>query len=270
MAAFLSSLRVFTELVNAKKMGESTQDQILHLIHVLTKFPPAIRTMFILMQGKSPSPAECAALAQAFFEALKDIIPLEIIEGDEKRSLEGSRLLFGFLLATAKAQRGPEDQPTPYLQSFRTIDLLNAETRQRIAIPVDTSVGLVEEGYYEAHREGGILCWSNGEEPMEARSIDPQTRRLALICGGLHTEVVVLDWGLLAMLLHRGNVQLSFDSPPAFSDINSLAVCCERNGLTVVLPSALPSSRAPALTLDRNCLQAVYVGRQPCGEPGKE
>lgn len=175
MAAFLSSLRIFTDLVNANKIGESTQNQILHLIHVLTKFPPAIRTMFILMQGKSPRPAECAALVQSFFEALKDIIPLEIIAGDEKRIFEGSRWLFGFLLATAKAKSELKDQTTPYLRSFRTIDLLNAETRQPIAIPVQTSIGLVEEGYYEAHREGGILSWSNGEEPIETihKSAEP-------------------------------------------------------------------------------------------------
>lgn len=270
MAAFLSSLRVFTDLVNAEQMGQSTQDHILHLIHVLTKFPPAIRTMFILMQGKSPRPAECAALVQALFEVLKDIIPLEIIEGDDKRSLEGSRLLLGYLLVTAKAQRGPEEELTPYLNSFRTIDLLNAETRQPIANPVETSIGLVEEGYYEAYQEGGILSWSNGEEPMEARSIGQQTRRLTLICGGLQSEVTVLDWGLLDTLLLGNNLQLSFDRQPALPDMNSLAIYCERNGLAIVLPSALPSSQAPVLTLDRDCLQAVYVGRQPCGQPGKE
>lgn len=270
MATFLSSLRVFTELVNAKKMIESLQNHILHLIRVLTRFPPAIRTMFILIQGKLPGPAECAALAQAFFEVLKDIIPLEIIEGDEKRIMEGSRLLFGFLLAVAKAQHGPEDQPTPYIESFRTIDLLNVETRQPISIPVETSVGLVEEGYYEAHREGGILSWSNGEGPMELRPIDPQSRRLALICGGHESEVVVLDWGLLDKLLHGSSFHFAFDRHPAFSDMNSLGVYCEQTGLAVVLPSALPRSQAPALTLDRECLQAVFVGRQPCGDPGKE
>lgn len=270
MAAFLSSLRVFTELVNAKNMDQSTQDQILHLIHELTNFPPAIRAMFILMQGKYPRPAECAALVQALFEVLKGIIPLEIIEGDERRSLEGSRLLLGYLLATAKAQQGPEEQLTPYLNSFRTIDLLNAETRQPIANPVQTSIGLVEEGYYEAYQEGGILSWSNGEEPMEARFIDQQTRRLTLICGGLQSEVTILDWTLHDKLLQGAKLQHSFDRHPALPDMNNLAVYCEQYGLAVVLPSALPSSQAPALTLDRDCLQAVYVGRQPCGEPGKE
>lgn len=270
MAAFLSSFRIFTELVNAKQMGESAQDHILHLIHVLTKSPPAIRSMFILMQGKSPTPADCAALIHAFFETLKDIIPLEIIEGDERRCLEGSRLLFGYLLATAKARSEPEDQPTPYLESFKTIDLLNPETRQPIAIPVGTSIGLVEKGYFEAYREGGILSWSNGEEPVEERFMDQKTRRLALFCCGLQSEVTVLDWGLLNTLLQAGNLRLYSNSPLAFSDMNGLAAYCERNGLAVVLPSALLSSQAPALTLDRDCLQAVYVGRQPCGEPGKE
>lgn len=84
-------------------------------------------------------------------------------------------MTFWILLATAKAKSELEDQTTPYLRSFRTIDLLNAETRQPIAIPVQTSIGLVEEGYYEAHREGGILSWSNGEEPIETihKSAEP-------------------------------------------------------------------------------------------------
>lgn len=269
MAAFLSSFRVFTDLINAKKMDESTQDRILHLIHVISKFPPALRTAHILMQGKSPRPEECAALAQTLFETIKDIVPLELVESNECRVLEGSRLLFGFLIAKAKQLSTLGDSSTPYLHSFSTIDLLNAETRQPVVSPVATSIGLVEEGFYKACREGGILNWPNCEGPLEARPIDEQTQRLVLLHGGLQSDATALDWGLLDRFLEPGTLE-SLDKTQAFSNLSSLVANCECNGLAILSPSALPSSEAPALTLDRDCLNAVYVRRTPCGEPGKE
>lgn len=53
-------------------------------------------------------------------------------------------------------------------------------------------------------------------------------------------------------------------------DVNHLAVLCSRNDLTVVSPRRLASASAPSLTLDRDGLGAVYVGRQPCGNPGQD
>lgn len=53
-------------------------------------------------------------------------------------------------------------------------------------------------------------------------------------------------------------------------DVNYLSVLCSRHDLTVVSPRRLASASAPSLTLDRDGLGAVYVGRQPCGNPGRD
>jgi hypothetical protein len=53
-------------------------------------------------------------------------------------------------------------------------------------------------------------------------------------------------------------------------DVNYLSVLCSRNNLTVVSPRQLAAASPPALTLDRDGLGAVYIGRQPCGNPGQD
>ena len=81
--AFLSSLRVFTDQINAKNTEQRFQNSLLTLIHQSTQFPPAVRAVRILMDGKSPLPNECAAIVQSFTEALRDLVSKKLIENDE-------------------------------------------------------------------------------------------------------------------------------------------------------------------------------------------
>lgn len=99
---FLSTLRVFTHLVANGNMEDTRQDAILHVIHLLTRFPPAVRAAYILMRGETPCLSERAALAQCLHEVLKIIVPLQTVQMDPQRICEGSRLLFGLILEKAK------------------------------------------------------------------------------------------------------------------------------------------------------------------------
>jgi hypothetical protein len=83
-------------------MKEAQQDAILHMIHLLTRFPPAVRAAYITMREETPRPPERAALVQCLYEVLKDVVPLRIVHSNTKRLLEGSRLLFGLILEKAK------------------------------------------------------------------------------------------------------------------------------------------------------------------------
>jgi len=98
----LSSLRVLTERISARQMEPPNQDAVLHVIHLLTRFPPAVRAVQILMSGKSPRPSERAALAQALYEVLKEVVPIQLIKSDPGRYFEGTRLLLGLILEKAK------------------------------------------------------------------------------------------------------------------------------------------------------------------------
>jgi hypothetical protein len=102
MSNLLSTLRVFSHLTSGGAMKEAQQDAILHMIHLLTRFPPAVRAAYIIMRGETPRPPERAALVQCLYEVLKDVVPLRIVHSNTKRLLEGSRLLFGLILEKAK------------------------------------------------------------------------------------------------------------------------------------------------------------------------
>jgi hypothetical protein len=73
---YSSTLRVFAGLINAKHMEDQQQDAVLHVVHLLTQFPPAVRAVHTLMNGKSLRPCEQAALTQGVCEVLRDIVPL--------------------------------------------------------------------------------------------------------------------------------------------------------------------------------------------------
>lgn len=224
------------------------------------------------MNGKSPRACERAALAQSLYEVLKDMIPAQLIKSDMARIFEGARLLFGFILEKARHLKLKEDVKMPYISSLKVLDLRNTFTMEPIANAVQTPFGLVEKGYYEAFKDGGILYWREGEQPISALPLDNRNRRVSLLCGGLISQITVLDLNNINSISgYRKKGDFDGAIPPReLSDLNHLSAICARNELSVLAPSTLPSAEAPALTLDREGLLAVYVGRAPCSQPGKD
>lgn len=269
MAAFLSSLRKFSELIGASKMEEPVQDSVLRLFHVLTRFPPAIPTIFTLMQGNTPTSSQCSALIQSFLELLKTIIPSNLFRGDEQRYLEGSRLAFGFILAKAQQLKAASSE-TPFLHSVKTIDLTDAKMLQPIRQPVSTSVGLLEEGHFKALQPGGHLHWCNGQPPPKLEELDIRAHRLAYLSGGQLSEIVIVVMDLVTSRLQQEKSLLQALDNRLTWNLHHLAELSERQGLGVVAPSGVPSSEAPVLTFDRAGFLAVYLGKAACAEPGKE
>lgn len=93
MSIYLSSLRVFCRLVRHGKHTEELHDGILHLLDLLSRFPPALRAMHILLHGKTPTQQECGALSYTLYHVLADIVPPDLINKDDSRRFEGSRML---------------------------------------------------------------------------------------------------------------------------------------------------------------------------------
>jgi hypothetical protein len=272
MAMMLSTLRILGELISARQMDYASQDAVLHVIYLLTRFPPAIRTLHILMNGKTPRPCERAALCQALYEVLKDVVPMQLIKSDPKRIMEGSRLLFGLILEKSKHLKLEGDTKMPYISSLEVRDLRNTFTMEPIADPIQTPFGLVEQGYYEAFQQGGILYWKTGESPLSVLPLDERTKRITLLCGGAIPQITILDLNKLnSTPSYADKGGLGHVIPPReLSDLSHLSALCSRNKLSVLPPASLPSSDAPALTLDRDGLLSVYVGRAPCAQPGKD
>ena len=246
-------------------MVQSCQNEVLRQILLLTRFPPALRAVNTLMTGKTPKDPECAALVQALYEVLKDIIPADLINSDEGRYLEGSRLIFGLLLDRARAAKtDAEGEDLRYLWSLKPIDLTCLDTMEAIVVPVRTSRGLVEKGYYQAYRGGGLMSWCCGEEPLEELPLDPTTRRIVLLCGGTAKETTYFD------IDSFGDYGKSGEHAGELPDAKTIASLCSSNNFSVVPPTDLPSATAPVLTLDREGSLSVYLDRAPCADPAKE
>ena len=286
MAAFLSSLRVFTHLINAAALEEKDQDEVLGQIFNLTHLPPAMLAIYVLMQGNTPWSSQCAALIQALLEVLRTMIPLHLIGGDESRFLEGSRLLFGFILAKAKQQANVNKKSSLiYIDSVTTIDLLNPETLRPILHPVSTSMGLLEESFFHALHTPGLFENPSEEPPTKSTVADCRPHRLALITGGQVPEVCALNIDHLIAHLHRESTYetapkqlhahayrsyLNGNGHNSIWDLTNLAGLSEANGLAVVAPSDLARTKSPMLSLDKEAYLSVYLGKVPCGDPTKE
>jgi hypothetical protein len=241
LANMLSTLRMFSRLTSGGVMGAAQQDAVLHLVHLLTRFPPAVRAAYILMRGETPRSPERAALSQSLHEVLKDVMPLRIVGSNPLRLLEGCRLLFGLILEKAKnlkVAKIDDDLQLPYV-GMRVHDLRNMITMEPVlSVPVQTKAGLLDLGVYKAFQQGGLLRWTNDN--------DTNTR---------YTD--------------RGDVT-TVVSQAELSELSYLAGLCARNQLSVIPPSALPSATAPVLTLDREGSLAVYIGRADCAEAGRD
>ncbi|KAL6704640.1 hypothetical protein ACN47E_008037 [Coniothyrium glycines] len=275
IANMLSTLRVFCDIAGGCNMDEAGQDQILHIIYLLTKFPPAVRAAYILMRGETPRVYERAALSQALYEVLKTVVPLSIVRNDPSRHLEGCRLLFGLILEKAKNLKLNPDKRNatmPYL-AMKVYDVRNQLTMDPImSLAVQTKEGLVDQGFYDAFAEAGPLRWENENNMARSSMEDPVLKRIAAVTGGTAAQVIRFD--LDAVTSSRryadgGNIA-EVIAPPEFLELQYLATLCSHNGLTVVPPAELASATAPVLTLDRNGSLAVYIGRAGCAAPGTD
>jgi len=253
----LSSLLVFTSLV--ENMDDRSRDAILHVVHLLTRFPPAVRAVYAIMKGKVPTPCERTALSQSIYEVLQDFIPRKLINSDNRRILEGSRLFFGFVLEKAKDIRLQNVAQLPYMSSLQIHDLRDPVTLESIATPVLTGQGVVESGHYKAFQEGGVLSWINVDTKLSKMTLEKRMRRIYSLGGGAIPHITTLDETVFNTSAY-GSAQwaedLQLGEGPELEDLSKF---CSRNGLSVIPPGVLGSFNPKTLTLDREGLLAVYL-----------
>ncbi|KAL1608137.1 hypothetical protein SLS60_003076 [Paraconiothyrium brasiliense] len=276
LANFLSSLRVFIGLGHPRKMEEAEQDAVLHLLMLLTKFPPAVRAVHILMRGEMTQPSERAAIVQSVYEVLKEVVPLQVVNNEPTRLLEGSRLLFGLILEKAKhlklTMQSREDLQLPYTGSYTIYELRNLITMESVVAPIHTTTGLVDQDFFNTFKASGPLRWKNGSTHEIATTSGSPLLRACLLSGGVKSQVLSYNIDTIvssSRYADDGDVTKVLSSTE-LSDLQYLSGLCGRNHLGVIHPSSLPSTDPPVLTLDRAGLLAVYVGRQACGQAGRD
>lgn len=134
VAIFLASLRVTASLLQDMEDDPASYDAVLHAVDLMLSFPPALRTLHLLGQGKTPSPSECAALSHSCFHTLETFMPEDLIGATRQRLFEGSRLLFGFLLEKARSIKLHDSQLAnpqkwPYLGALQVVETRDSTLR---------------------------------------------------------------------------------------------------------------------------------------------
>jgi hypothetical protein len=276
IAMFLASLRVTASLLQDMEDDPASYDALLHAFDLMLSSPPALRTLHLLGQGKTPSPSECAALSHSCFHTLDTFMPEDLIGTTRKRLFEGSRLLFGFLLEKARSLKLHESQLAspqkwPYLGALQIVETRDSVTNEPVMEPVMTEVGIVERAYFDAFSQAGILSSNTMQSALSQGQVESTTIRRAMLGGGARAEFQVLCHDLLVAnytYADGGNISQVIDESE-LHDLQYLAELCGRNRLSVHRPSQLTSAVAPCLTFDRNAHVAVYLGEQGCSEPGR-
>jgi ubiquitin-protein ligase/Mg-chelatase subunit ChlD len=262
-------------------MDNRRQNIVLKLFHDMTRYFPAVRAVRMLMNGKTLRPNECAVIVQSLAEALRDLVPLNLIENDKRRYLEGTRLLLGFVLQkvatlaiepTARADEG-NDKGQPYLDLFKTVDLRDVLTNEIIVDPIQTDLGLMERGTYNAFQSGGILSHPGAEDVgILSTSPDLPALRAATSNGGVAPEASYYETNTIrASLSIRDLNNHVLEELRGFSrELRYVGMLSDRSGMNVIHPTSLKSAKAPVLTLDRDGYLCVYVGRAACAPPDRD
>ncbi|KAG8158916.1 hypothetical protein KVR01_011359 [Diaporthe batatas] len=279
MAIFLSSLRVFASILQDMQSDGNAQDAAYYVFDELTQFPPALRCLHLLVSGQTPTSFECIALSQTILEVLRSYVAVDTITQDSARLFEGSRLLFGYILESAKSLRIDSDtevhsddevaKKLRYTSVFCTYDVRDHKTHEAVLHALQTSDGLIEETLFKSLQDGGLLAETHLQSFLVQAETEPRLARFALQSGGTCPEVLVLSLGALNNIYGSQTGALSHAC-----DLNQLrkllqlAEMCSGNNLAVHGPSQLAAAISPCLTFDRNAHLAVYTGEEPCGRPG--
>jgi hypothetical protein len=218
-AMFLSSLRVAVSLVQDMEDDSAAQDAFLHMFDILGSFPPALRTLYLLIQGKTPSPSECAALSHVCFHVLEAFMPEDLIGPTDQRLFEGSRLFFGFLLEKGRSVKLHESQLAgphkwPYLSALQVSELRDSITNELVMEPVQTEAGAVERAYFDAFSATGILSSNLMQPALSEGHMESTTFRRAMLSGGASAEVLAFDLNSLTanyIYTDGGNAQKVID-----------------------------------------------------------
>lgn len=283
MAAVLASLRVFAHIIGTEEYDDIRQNEILRVVHLLTRFPPTVRAIHILMDGKTLQANESAALVQSLGAIAEELIPPNLVSNDMTRCLEGARLVLGLILHRAEGhqpkQVGATDSRStspklPYITAYRTIDLRDIKTLEPITEPVLTNLGLVNRNVFNAFSSSDLLKHSPSCYLTRCDDSDTQRLRLGLLYGGATLEASFYEANALGEAFHQNapsdNLGVALDLKSYSMDIQYLASMCEETKLVVVAPRQLSGAKAPSLTLDRYGKMAVYTGRAACAAPGQD
>ncbi|KAK0243779.1 hypothetical protein EDD85DRAFT_173202 [Armillaria nabsnona] len=212
MSAFLASLYRLCAIVADK--GSAAERRIISSLYTITRFPPAARTLAVLIRNKNPLPEERAALSEATFHALRDFIPAGIagpvqISTNPGRFFEAARILLGHVLTMGEVTDSNSANPI-----VEDISLGCSVSQKRLVDPVLLGTEHVNRDVSALRRAGGELFRPSHRTVMPAAAdMEDSTK---LILNQLLSHSKLLDYSSkIVFFPHRVD-------PPSSSSVYSL------------------------------------------------
>ncbi|KAK0187644.1 hypothetical protein F5146DRAFT_718651 [Armillaria mellea] len=212
MSAFLASLYRLCALVADK--GSASERRIISSLYTITRFPPAARTLAVLLRNKNPLPEERAALSEAIFHALHDFIPAGTagpvqISTNPGRFFEAARILLGHVLTIGEVTDSNSANPI-----VEDISLVCSVSHKRLVDPVLLGTEHVNRGVSAIQQAGGELFRPSHRTAVpEAVNIEDMTK---LTLNQLLSHSKLLDYSSnIVFFPHRVD-------PPSSSSVYSL------------------------------------------------
>ncbi|EPS39856.1 hypothetical protein H072_6232 [Dactylellina haptotyla CBS 200.50] len=261
-AAFLACLRVFQATIKTSKIDGGRQDSILRAFYHITQFFPILRIVRAMMGGYALGDAEVSLLVLCFAELLKEMLNsdegIRVARGDPNRVFEGSRLIFGYILdiATQVQYSGEDNNAIALLSSYRTVDCLDAVTRQRIHDPVKTDMGIISRN-----------TLGERSDLSESGTVPRIVKRILHLTDADCEEYAYFPYDSVISACARSQ---GVDTRVT-TDLAHLSTVCFSNDLSVLQPTDLAGVvQPPCITWNSDGMLAVFIGHAACALPGQD
>jgi uncharacterized protein YegL len=250
VAMFLSSLRVFAHLLRSNSTSDEDRDRVVYVFDLLCSFPPAVRALHLLIEGRTISRLACAALSQAFYSVLEELGHKKLIKNDNTRLFEGARLILGLIMEKANQLKSTNFVVPGYsLQMHQVQFHTSAPNGTHQLIPV-----------------GGGVTYTNVPRYVQPDAGSGELN-LVLLSGSEQSSVVFTRPDDLSI---RTQTLPEIVSPNDLRSLHQLANICGKMSLSVIRPSLLSSVAPEHLTFDAEGNVAVYTGKAGCAAPGED
>ncbi|KAG9594053.1 hypothetical protein KCU77_g6237, partial [Aureobasidium melanogenum] len=248
VAMFLSSLRVLAHLLKGDCATDEHRERVVYVFDLLCCFPPAVRALYLLIQGSTISHTASAALSQAFYCILGDLGHKKLIRNDNARLFEGTRLLLGLIMEKANQLKSTNFAVPVYSSQIHTVHFEDVSPAFRLVPLGGSNTRPNTSTYVQPDAKSGQLKLELLSESKQSATIfNPPTDLFVRT----HTLQEVINSSDLR-------------------NLHQLANLCGKVSLSVVRPSLLSSVASEHLTFDSEGHLAVYTGKAGCAGPGED
>lgn len=268
-ACFLSSLRIFTNCFEQNGNHQTAaKDHLLRILANLTKFPPAVRAMYTIINQSMPLEEDCAALIQSLHQLAEKFMPPDMMNYDSRRTLELVRPLFGYLHQQSNIKYKRDNTGVfPYLALFDKHSLVCSITREPVVNPIElpNDGGIMEYELANQYANGHLRMTNDGCPRMLDTSGITDLKQLVLLSGGRFANLVSCTF--------NSAITERYDDPsdellaPLDVDVKQLCASLSTGPFAIIPPMDLHGANTSVLTFDERGWLAVFMGYKPCGVP---